>query len=286
MAILRGTGPTTLTKTWYVDGDPTDVGTVTVDVEDTDGNSIDTGGATTEPATGVYAYELAVQDEAKELIVTWDAGTQQLVDRLRVTGGWLYTETEIREFYGSDLAAADADFTDAKLAATRDRITAEFERICEVAFVPTFRRETKPGTGSRVLQVQRPLINTIIQATIGGTAQTVADLAHDGELPYIRHKNQLWSSPSTADPYNVTISYVHGHDSVPGDIQRAALILARQQILKDIKGAGIPETASSFTDATGQYVSFAANDQSGRWYGIPAVDTVLRDYSMRIPVWS
>jgi hypothetical protein len=64
------------------------------------------------------------------------------------------------------------------------------------------------------------------------------------------------------------------------------MILARQQLLKDVKGQGIPETASTWTDPTGSAVQFGANDMNSRWYGIPLVDSTLRDYSMRAPLTS
>ena len=62
--------------------------------------------------------------------------------------------------------------------------------------------------------------------------------------------------------------------------------LARMQLLKDVKGQGVPEQASQFTDPTGQYVSFGANDMTGRWYGVPIVDSALRRYSLNLPLVS
>ena len=58
------------------------------------------------------------------------------------------------------------------------------------------------------------------------------------------------------------------------------------QLLKDVTGQGVPEIASSFTDPTGQYTSFGANDMTGRWAGVPIVDATLRRYSMNLPLVS
>jgi hypothetical protein len=62
------------------------------------------------------------------------------------------------------------------------------------------------------------------------------------------------------------------------------MILARHQLVKDVTGAGIPEQASSWADESGRFVSYAENDRTGRPYGIPAVDTALRRYTLRLPI--
>ncbi len=285
MSILVNTGPTTITKTWYVDGTATDVGTVTIGIVDADGNVIvaPATAVTTDGGDGTYAYSLAVQTAPKILTITWTEGTQSQTDVLEVVGGWLFTEAELRAYYSSDLTSA-ATYPDSDIAAARERITAEFEQICGVSFVPRYKRQTMSGDGSHVLWIDRPYTSEVLSATIGTTSQTVSNLALDDMLPIVRHKTSTWTAATNSDPYNVTISYVHGHAAPPGDIKRAAMILARNQLVKDVTGAGVPENASSWNDGTGQYVSFAANDQTGRWYGIPAVDTALRRYSMQVPV--
>lgn len=284
MSILVNTGPTTLTKTWYVDGTATDIGTVTIGIDDADGTEIvATGTSVTDNADGTYEYSLAAQDAVKRLTVTWTSGSQNLVDELEIVGGWLFTESELRAYYKSDLTSATT-YPDVNIAEARERIAEAFEEICGVSFVPRYRRQTIAGSGTTVLPVDRPYVTSILSATIGTTTQTVADIAMDDHLPYVFHTTGTWTTATTADPRNVTISYQHGHTAVPGDIKRAAMVLARQQLVKDVTGAGVPETASSWNDGTGQYVSFAANDQTGRWYGIPSVDTALRRYMMRIPL--
>ena len=276
MSILVNTGPTTLTKTWYV-------GTVTIGVVDGDGTEIVAAGtAVTDNADGTYQYAVPVQTAPKELVVTWTSGTQNQVDYLEIIGGWLFTEAELRAFYSSDLTSATT-YPDAQLAEARDRIASEFEDICGVSFVRRWRRETHPGDGSAILNVDRPYISSVTVATVGSVdvsgSVTVAPV-----LPYLYRTSSTWSAATQASPFNVTVSYVHGHQSVPSDVKRAAMILARQQLVKDVTGQGVPETASSWNDSTGQYVSFSPNDQTSRWYGIPAVDTVLRRYMMKIPV--
>ena len=283
MSILVNTGPTTLTKTWYVDGTATDVGTVTIGIDDGDGTEIVAAGTSvTDPADGTYSYAVPVQTAPKQLVVTWTSGTQNQVDYLEVVGGWLFTEAELRAFYSSDLSS-ESTYPDAKLAEARDRITAAFEEHCGVSFVRRWRRETHPGDGSAILTVDRPYISSVSAATVGGV-DVSATVSVAPVLPYLYRTSAAWTHATQASPFNVVVSYVHGHQSVPGDVKRAAMIAARQQLVKDVTGAGVPETASSWNDSTGQYVAFAANDQTERWFGIPSVDSVLREFSMKIPV--
>ncbi len=287
-SILVDTGPTTLTKTWYVDGTATDVGDITIGIVDLDGTVIVAAlTATTNNADGTYTYSLAVQADVNELVATWTvtSPSQAVVDEIHIIGGRIFTEAELRAHYNSDLSDGTV-YTDAMLAEARDRVTGEFEQVCNVAFVPTYHRETIPGRGSTILEVDRPYVSQILAATIGTTSQTVADLQPDPTLAYVYHTTSFWSRATHTDPLNITISYVHGHSSVPSDIKRAAMILARMQLLKDVTGQGVPEIASAFTDPTGQYTSFGANDMTGRWYGIPIVDSTLRRYSMNLPLVS
>ncbi len=290
-SILVDTGPTTLTKTWYVDGTQADKGDVTIGIVDLDGTVIVASGtAVTQVGSGsttTYTFPLAVQADVNELVATWTvvAPVEAVVDRIHIIGGRLFTEVELRAYYGADMAD-DTVYTDEAIAEARDRITVEFDMICNVAFVPTYFRETIPGSGGRILEVEHPRVTQILAATVGTTAQTVADLQPDPKLPYVYHTTSFWTHATASDPLNVTISYVYGHSSVPPDIKRAALILARMELVKDVTGQGIPEIASTFTDPQGTIGGFGANDMSGRWYGIPAVDAALRRYSLNIPLVS
>ena len=282
MSILAGTGPTLLTQTWYVDGDPSDPGTVTIGIVDGDDTIVVAAGtATNNTGVGVSTYSLAIQAVPKQLTITWTAGSQTQIDTLEVVGGWLYTEPDLRVFYGSDLDAAT--YSDAQLAEARERITTEFEQICSVSFTRRWRRENLSGDGTYLLRVERPYISSVVTATVGGT-DVSSTVSADPFLPYLHRTSGTWNRATTTDPFNVDVSYVHGHATVPPDVKRAAMILARQQLAKDVTGQGIPETASSWNDSTGQYVSFAANDQTERWYGIPAVDTALRRYNLNVAV--
>jgi hypothetical protein len=284
VSILVNTGPTTHTFGWQVDGTNTDIGTCTIGIVDTDGNEVVASGTSvTDPGDGTYEYAVPIQTALKQLVLTWTIGAQSQQTYSDVVGGWLFTESELRAFYDSDLSTA-ATYSDAQLAVARDRITDAFEQHCGVSFVPRFRREIHSGDGGTVLQVHRPFLNSVSVATVGGVDVSSSVTVHPS-FPWLYRTAGSWNGATQSDPLNVAVSYSHGHATVSGDIKRAALIAARQQLVKDVTGKGVPETASSWNDPTGQFVAFAANDQTDRWFGIPSVDSALRAASMKIPVW-
>ena len=282
--VLIDTGPTLLTKTWYVDGSASDVGTVTIGIVDADGTEVVAAGtAVTDNTDGTYEYSLAIQTEVADLSVTWTNNDgQALTDRVAVVGGWLFTIAELRAFHASDLTAAAYPNDD--VGAMRTLITAEFERICGVAFVPTYKRQVLPGTGTRELEVDRPKLSSVLACTIG--TATVTGFVVDELLPVVYRTGGVFNLATSTNPRNVTISYRHGHETVPPDIRRAAKIAAHSRLKKDVTGAGVPYSASSWNDGTGQYQTFAPNNKTQRWFGIPDVDSVLREYRLGGGVWA
>ena len=280
MSILKDTGATTLTKTWYQDGTATDVGTVTIGIDDADGTEVvATGTATTNAGSGVYTYSLAVQDEVKILTITWTADDESQTDVLEVVGGWLFTETEIRAFQKSDLSSSSL-FTDAAIAEVRDAIAVEFETICGVSFVSKYGRQVLAGSGGRSLDVAATKLQSVLACTISGTSVDASDFAVDELAPLVFRTNGAFTGPTTTLPRNVTISYRHGWAVVPPDIKQAALVLARIRLISNEEGTGIPAHASSWTDASGSYQAFAANAKTKRWYGMPTVDIPLARHQL------
>ena len=288
VAVLADTGPTTLTKTWYVDGDATDVGTVTVGIVDADGTEVVAAGTavTSDGGDGTYTYTLGVQTEVAVLTVTWTVDTsptQALVDIVEIVGGWMFTEAELRAFQGADITAAA--YTDAQIDEVRDAITEEFEQICGVGFIPRFRRQVLPGTGSNELDVTRAKVQSVLACTISGTTVATSNFVPDELIPVVYRTNGVFSRPTASNPANVTISYRYGHPTVPPAIKRAALILAHSRLVADVKGQGVPANASSWTDPSGTYQSFGPSAKSQRWYGMAAVDIALARHNLNPDVF-
>lgn len=274
----------TMRRTFTVDGDATDAdGTVTYAVVNAAGTSVQTGNATSE-GSGVYRFLLNKPSTVAEYTVTW-SGTwsgiaQSVVDYVEVVGAHLFTETEARAYYGSDLSSTTV-YTDAKIAEARDRIADEFEEICGVSFVPKFRRERLPGTGRYELYLARPKTTSLITATVTGTdvSSNVTILPDPGNVLY--RTDGVWTTPPRSNPLNVTVEYQHGWSTPPADIRRAALMLLRHHLVRDTTGGGIPERALSLTDELGT-IRLAQPGRFGNAYGIPAVDAALKRYSHKV----
>jgi len=285
MSILEDTGPTTITQTWYVNGVPTDVGAITIGIVDADGTTVVSAGTpTTNAGSGVYTYSLAVQPQVTVLTITWTAGAQSQTAELEIVGGWMFTIDELRTFQDADLNSTSTYPTD-DLVSIRDSVADEFETICGVAFTPRYYRQILAGNGESEIDVEKAKLQTVLAATITGTVVAASSFQVHELLPVVYRTNGTFGSPSRTNPRNVTISYRHGHTTVPHDIHRAALIVARERAVSDISGTGPPERASAWTDASGTFQAFAANPDNDRWYGMKSVDMALVKHRLLEPVF-
>jgi hypothetical protein len=281
--ILKNTSAT-LKRTFTVDGTATDAdGDVTVTITDAAGTEVVAETNSTSVGSGVYTYLLAPQSNPSRLTATWSGSwsgvSQTVTDTVLVVGGHLFTEVEARAFHDAAMSSAST-YSDAAIAEARDRITDTFSEVTGVAFVPTYEYETLEGTGGRVLYARWPRISDVLSASIGGTAQTASDLvAMRVPSNGIYHKGRLWPLPTTSDPRNVTVGYVHGWTTVPGQIKRAALTVLRYELVD----SNIGDRTVSLTDEIGT-IRVAQPGFRGAAYGIPAVDATLERYSERMPV--
>lgn len=281
--ILKNTSAT-LKRTFTIDGTATAAdGNVTVTITNAAGTTVVAPTNSTAVGSGVYSYVLAPQSIPARLTATWTGSwsgvAQTVTDDVLIVGGHLFTETEARSFHDSAMTSSTT-YPDAAIAEARDRITDEFAQVCGVAFVPTYEYENIGGTGLHQLYVEWPKVSSVIAASIGGTAQTVADLV-PMKTPSnaIWHKTRTWAMPSTSNPLNVVVEYVHGYTDVPLEIKRAALTVLRYQLVD----SNIGDRTVSLTDEIGT-IRLAQPGFRGAAYGIPSVDAVLDRYSERIPV--
>lgn len=274
--------------TVYVDGTATDLDAdPTYTVTGADGTEIVASTTASKQSTGTYRASIPQPTAVDLYTVAWDgdlsSSSWSATTYVEVIGAWLFTIDDLRTFHNSDLASTSTYTTD-DIADMRLLITDEFEHICGVSFVGRYEREDVAGTGTRSLDVSKKKISSILECTIGSATQTTSNLVPDPLLPVVHHKTTVFTSATADDPFNVTIAYQHGYDTPPADVTRAALILAHNRLQKDVTGQGVPYAASSWNDGTGQYVTFGANDKTGRWTGLPQVDSVLRRYMLRTPL--
>lgn len=283
MSLLNNAGPYTLTKTWYVDGTATDVGTVTIGVVDANGDTVvATGTSTTNNADGTYTYSLADQTEPNLLTVTWTRsdGNGDLVDHIEVVGSRLFTEAAFRAF-NDDQFASTSRYTDADIAAARDAVTEQLERWTGVGWAQRYARVELAGTGDNVLYLSDgwcrtsagiPLnrpgrlqnINSLISATVGSTSQTVSTITvHGSHLV----KTSTWTSASTNDPLNVTVEYTYGHPYQVDSVDRIAMLLAADRL----RETALSSRATTWSDELGTY-RFETPGRAGNVSTIPEVN--------------
>lgn len=281
--ILQGTAATLDVTLYDQNGTPADAaGALTVQVAKADGTEVlPAGSATTNPAgTGTYQRSLTVAQTATldTLTATWtDAGDGSThVTKHEIVGGFLFTVTEAR---ASDAVLADdVKYPTATILATRRQIEDDFERICDVALVPRYRRERIATNRGQVL-LPTPLVRSIRSVRSYSDGDTYATLtASDIANLTI---NDLGLIVSSALPWgqDAVVEWEHGYDRPPGNIKTAALRYLRHRLFEPF--TAIPERATSFSiDQGGTY----RLDTASRWkIGIPDIDAELDRWSWRIP---
>jgi len=250
--LLAGAGPYSLTKTWYVDGTATDVGDVTIGIDDGNGDEIVAAAtATTNNTDGTYTYSLADQPSPDELIVTWtrtDTGAD-LVDRMELVGNWLFTESQARAFHAkADATAAlkplnsAAEYPDAVIADERKRIQDDLEYWTGRAWIPRYCRLELSGNGGSVLPLSHAIprtsdgyvltrpgrlndIGIVLTVSVAGTALTVSDIEIDTIHERLINKDGIFAAATIANPYNVVVEYIYGQPTLVDGIDRIAMKL-------------------------------------------------------------
>lgn len=248
--LLAGAGPYALTKTWYVDGTATDVGDVTIGIDDGNGDEIVAAAtATTNNADGTYDYSLADQPSPDELVITWtrtDTGAD-LVDRVELIGGTLFTETQARTFQAkADSASAliplnsATEYPDAIIADERKRITDDLEYWTSRGWVPRYARVELQGSGGYQLdlangisrtsdgyQLHRPGrlndIGYLLTVTVADTAVANSNFKISGR--HLIRTDSTWPLPVITNPFNVVVEYVYGMPYPIDGVDRIALKL-------------------------------------------------------------
>lgn len=295
--LLKQAGPYTLTKTWYVDGTATDVGTVTIGVTDANGDTVVAAGtATTNNADGTYTYSLADQTQCNILFVTWtrsDTGAD-LVDRIEVIGSLLFTEAEARAFDNA-LGQSQANYTDADIADWHMRIANDLEQWTGQSFIERYARIKTAGTGRYHLLLAdgQPLASdgsqaggpgyafrprSIIRANDGSDITTTNIEAYvDGRL---QRTDAVWTVSSSSTPRNVTVEYTYGHTYQVDNVNRIALLLLRDRLVPQPTDYG--GRATSFTGDMGTW-RFETPGMRGNVSTIPEVNAWVKRHRVKVP---
>lgn len=264
-------------------------------VRDGAGSSVFTGTPTI--SSGALTADVPVANLPKldTYTLTWAGSVGSTAvswtDSTDLVGGYLFELADLRAL---DRAFTALDkYPTAALKVVRDQVEDVIEgpRAAQVAFVPRGRRVTLDGNAPDLNRGYFPLmygtdfrdliapdfeISSLYSAAINGTALTVNELASVSISDNVLHRSAGVQWP--AWPFgrnNIELHYVHGYDRTPGAITRAALILAREYLVKsDLPGRA---TATSIGD---QMFRLTIAGRDG-YTGIPDVDAAIDQFGRK-----
>lgn len=252
----------------------TDITAATLDLTASDGATALPGSPFTVTdgfATGQLTFEVPATSfvDLDVIDVAWTVtrpgGDQTIRDQLEIVGGFLYTARQLRARY-PELASPD-DFTADRIRENREQIDDVFAN-CDVSFVARARRASYQGIWSTLLPLDDLAILTVREILIDGTALTVDELADVTVLHDTGHliRSAGWCNGTRK---TVEVLYEHGLTSVPDDVHRAAMTLARATLTDP----AAPSRATSLSTETGSFrLSTAGRDGLT---GFPDVDATL-----------
>ena len=248
----------------------------TVTIKNGAGTTVATGTPTYHQHVLTYTPAVTLLPDLDTYSVTWtgivSAAAWSFTDTLELAGGYLF---EIADLRAEDRAFENANkYPSETLRKIRTWVedTIESERAAAVAFVPRSRRITIDGTDSRMLILPDFNVREVLSITVDGTAWTNLDLA---EIVIDDNALHLQSGYWIGGDRNVEIHYTHGHDLTPGPITRAALMLAREYLIKsDLPGRA---TATSIGDQMFR-LTIAGRDGVT---GLPEVDAAISQFGRK-----
>ena len=276
----------TLSITAYSGETATDAdGSVTIGITDAAGDTVvPSGTSTTSAGSGVYTYVLQAQSDLKKVTVTWSGtwgGTaMEFTTTSEVVGNFYATPAEVRAM---DLIENEAStFPAADLVGAINYATAVIEDYCGASFVQRYQRDVLNGTDSQSIRVTQLFPETLLSASIDGTALTADEITdtalfQDGTMT---RKDSTWTYTQPGN--KVTIEYEYGlAATAPEDIRWAARTLARYHLLEQV--SRIPDRATSINSEFGQIV-LSQPGGLNRPTPLNDVNVILNRHRHRAPV--
>ena len=240
--------------------------------------------ATTSAGSGVYSYVLQAQSDLKELTVTWSGawgGTaMEFTTTTEVVGNFYATPAEVRAM--DMISGESSTFPAADLVGAINYATAVIDDYCGASFVQRYQRDVLNGTGAESIRVTQLFPETLLAASIDGTALTAAQISNtalfaDGTMV---RKDGTWTY--TLPGHKVVIEYEYGlADTAPEDIRWAARTLARYHLLEQV--SRIPDRAISVQSEFGQ-IQLSPPGGLNRPTPLNDVNVILNRHRHRAPV--
>jgi hypothetical protein len=259
-------------------------GTVTVTITGADGTTVQTGSATHQGivGSGDYTFALNPQSELNSLKVVWSGAwggvTQSITAYADVVGLNLFSLADLRAF-GDQTLNDTTKYPDADLRAARGRITDTFEDVCQASFIPRYGLDVLDASGNGRMWLSHKRVRRIIAASVDGVA--LSDLTVLKPYPTGRLERTTGTWNGSLNYQNVVVAYEYGWPSPPADISRAAMILARYELVS----SDISDRMVSFSNDLGE----VRLSVPGTKYptGIPVVDATLARYDDTdlLPPW-
>lgn len=249
---------------------------VTVEVTDPYGVVVAGGAALDEVETGTYSFLVPAVSDPTELSVTWtgdfSGDEQTVVQAYTVVGKFLFALADLRAMDGLE---DTSDYPTAKLVEIRDQVTDLFVSYCRTAWGETYMRETFDGDRSNYVLLNYLPVVRLLRADKSGVEETITDWTVD-DSGYLETDTGTFFASGRR---NYVVDYIFGRPSVPGDVHRAALKLARAWLLAG--DSSIPDRARMMTTEWGTFQ--LTNATADFPTGMPEVDAVLNRYSYRLP---
>jgi len=264
----------TLSHTFYVDGVATDAaGDVTYAVKRLDGTVV-TGGTATHPGVGTYAFLLPATEtqDLDSYSVDWTGtfgGAAATVrDFVEIVGGFMFSVDDARNMPPVLNAVV---YPNALVARKRTAVEVQAERICNVAFVPRFKRRALGGNGSPYLKLPDLLIRAVRAVSVDGVAWSAGQVEAAGFGDSGVLTMNTIGAPSGVWPIgqrNIIVEYEHGMDQADDDLAEAGVIHLRSRLTGG--DTSVPYRAISFQSIEGG--TYRLSTPSKQKTGIPIVD--------------
>lgn len=279
--VVAGTAATLSWQQIGTDGEPANPGTVTVTVTRADGTATATAAATTGTGTAARTYALTQAQTAQldTLTAAWKvSGTTIATTRIDVVAAPWFSNDELRSAHPDITPVAR---TAAQIAAARQVIENQIERITRRRFTPGFALRWLPGTPSGTLVIPDVELRSVRSAALYARPEDDPVYELDAaELAGIRpdpsglvcRSSGTWSAPW------VRIGYEFGFDTCPGDMKRAAMRLTHDLLVKPV--TTMPDQAQSWNSQDlGWSAIFVTPGIRGAHTSIPWVNEILDDWT-------
>lgn len=271
--------PATFTAAFYGADEETavDAGSVTVTVTGSDGTQLATGpGVPVDGSTGVYTFPYT-PTKLDVITAEFVATSQTVTVAAEVVGSFVFSLPALRNY---DSVLTQAKYPSAVCQAAREYVETRFEQITGRSFTQRGYTEVVYGDGSNELFLAHPDALDVVTVSIDGTTTTVTVHRDEYSQALVR-EDDVWPAGS-----EIVISYVYGFAEVPADIQTAAMMYAKYNLVS-VKAAVDPRMTQlripDFGDRSGGAATVnistpLRNDETG----LPDVDAVLETYKLPV----